>query len=314
MLVLKMKMVILTANSPVSSPIISSDPPSLDSSYENVNILNSDEDDNVTANVINNENVRSTPTFEEVFPSPSTNNYEAIPTLNSIQSLPTPSVPSLHSPAPATPITRRKHITQNTNLYSVQKTGKSIQVTEDDIKSFLAIEVVMGIVKMPAYTDYWAKRTRYAPVADIMSLKRYEQIRRHIHFVDNIHDDSSDRYFKIRPVMEKVRQNFLKLEEEGQYSIDEMMIPYKGRKAGSSKQYIQNKPKKWGFKNFVSAGVSGLIYDFVMYGGENTFRGYTFSDTEFGLGFGAQIAIALCQTIKKSPAVYMRTITSHRQN
>ena len=43
-----------------------------------------------------------------------------------------------------------------------------------------------------------------------------------------------DRYFKIRPVMDKIRQNLLLLEEEGQYAIDEMMIPYKGWKAGNS--------------------------------------------------------------------------------
>lgn len=67
--------------------------------------------------------------------------------------------------------------------------------------------------------------------------------------------ENSDRYFKIRPVMEKIRQNCLKTEEEEQYSIDEMMMPYKGKKAGNRRQYLPNKPKKWGFKNFVRAGV-----------------------------------------------------------
>lgn len=37
-------------------------------------------------------------------------------------------------------------------------------------------------------------------------------------------DGSDDRYYKIRPVMERVKKNFLKLEHEVQFSIDEMII------------------------------------------------------------------------------------------
>lgn len=103
--------------------------------------------------------------------------------------------------------------------------------------------------------------------------------------------------------MEKIRKNFLKIEEEGKYSIDEMMIPYKGRKAGKRKQYVKMKPKKWGFKNFVRAGVSGIIYDFILYGGDDTFRGLTFSEKEATIGLGGMVVLALCQTIKKKPAI-----------
>ncbi|XP_063634975.1 piggyBac transposable element-derived protein 3-like [Cydia splendana] len=193
-------------------------------------------------------------------------------------------------------------IVHNTNLYSVQQTGKSIQFSNGELKKFLGIEILMGIIKMPAYTDYWARKTRYPLIADEMPLKRYQQIRRNIHFVDNSFQNT-DRYFKIRPVMEKIRLNFLKLEEEGEYSIDEMMIPYKGTKAGNRRQYIQNKPKKWGFKNFVRAGVSGLIYDFIMYGGDDTFRGYTFTDAEESIGIGGKVVISLCKSIQTKPAV-----------
>lgn len=51
------------------------------------------------------------------------------------------------------------------------------------------------------------------------------------------------------------------------HSIDEMMIAYKERKAGNSKQYMKDKPNKWGFKYYVRAEVSGIIYDFILYGG-----------------------------------------------
>jgi len=41
-----------------------------------------------------------------------------------------------------------------------------------------------------------------------------------------------------------------------------MMIPFKER--SSVKQYIKSKPKPWGFKVWVLAGVSGYVYKFEM--------------------------------------------------
>ncbi|KAJ8937836.1 hypothetical protein NQ314_011697 [Rhamnusium bicolor] len=154
----------------------------------------------------------------------------------------------------------------------------------------------MGIVVMPAYTDYWSSSYRYSLIADVMPLKRYQALRRYIHFVDN-NDLDSDRYFKIRPFLNEIRKKFLEIDEEHKYSIDEMMVPYKGIRAGNRRQYIKNKPRKWGIKNFIRAGVTGMIYDFLIYGGEDTFRSYSFSDYENNLGLGAKVVLALCQTI-----------------
>lgn len=194
-------------------------------------------------------------------------------------------------------------IVDQTNFYSVQETGKSILLTEDKFGDFLAIHIIMGIVEMPAYLDYWSHKFKYAKVAEIMPLKRYQQIRRYLHFANNNMDDG-DRYYKVRPLLEKIRLNCLKYQGmDSRFSIDEMMIAYKGSKAGKRKQYMKDKPNKWGFKNYVRAGVSGIIYDFIMYGGEDTFRYHTFSEEEESLGFGAQIVLALCQSIIQKPAI-----------
>lgn len=194
-------------------------------------------------------------------------------------------------------------IVEQSNFYSIQETGKSILLTEEEFGDFLAIHIIMGIVDMPSYLDYWSHRFKYAKVAEIIPLKRYQQIRRYLHFADNNMDDG-DRYYKIRPLLEKVRLNCLKYQgKETKFSIDEMIIAYKGSKAGKRKQYMKDKPNKWGFKNYVRAGVSGIIYDFVMYGGEDTFRYHTFSEEESSIGFGAQVVIALCQSIKQKPTI-----------
>lgn len=187
-------------------------------------------------------------------------------------------------------------LVQQTNLYSTQIKGSPINITEDDIKDFLAILVLMGIVKMPAYTDYWSTKCRYEKVAGVMTLKKFQSIRKFLHFNDNLRDDG-DRYYKIRPLLQIVRANCLKVEEETRFSVDEMMVPHKGTRAGSRKQYIKNKPKKWGFKIFVRAGVSGIVYDFLVYGGEDTFRFNTFSEQENSMGLGAKVVLALAHSI-----------------
>ncbi|XP_063620656.1 piggyBac transposable element-derived protein 3-like [Cydia splendana] len=192
-------------------------------------------------------------------------------------------------------------IVTETNKFSVQKSGRSIDLTVDEFRDFLAIKIMMGIVVMPSYLDYWSKQLRYPPIADLMTLKRYQQIRRYLHFADS-NFETSDRYYKVRPLVEKIKKNCLAQETEKEFSVDEMMIPYKGKKAGKRRQYMKDKPNKWGFKNFVRAGVSGMIYDFILYGGEDTFRFHSFTDDEATLGFGAQIVLALCQSIKNKPS------------
>lgn len=189
-----------------------------------------------------------------------------------------------------------EYVTEQTNLYSTQETGKSLNISVEDIKDFVAINLLMGIVDMPAYTDYWSRELRYSLIADVMTLKKFQQLRRYIHFNNNLLDDG-DRYFKIRPFVEKLRANFLKIPHEDKFSIDEMMVPYKGKKAGNRKQYVKNKPKKWGYKIFVRAGVSGFVYDFLIYGGEDTFRLVDLSPLEMSFGLGAKVVLALCKTI-----------------
>lgn len=84
------------------------------------------------------------------------------------------------------------------------------------------------------------------------------------------------------------------LGRENKFSIDEMMIAYKMDKPGKRKQCMKNKPDKLGFKNYVQAGVFVTIYDFVMYGGKDSFRHHCFTEEKQTLGFRVQVVIALC--------------------
>ena len=99
---------------------------------------------------------------------------------------------------------------------------------------------------------------------------------------------------KVTPVLEHIRKKRLEIESE--FSIDEMMVPYKGTKAGSLRQYPPSKPHHWGFKSLVRAGASGIVYDFLTYTGKSTFG------TDLGpakeIRVGANVVIQLCKTIK----------------
>jgi hypothetical protein len=48
-----------------------------------------------------------------------------------------------------------------------------------------SVTVLMGIIKLPSFRDYWSNDFRYALIVDVVPLKNYEQIRRFLHFEDN---------------------------------------------------------------------------------------------------------------------------------
>lgn len=188
-------------------------------------------------------------------------------------------------------------IVSDTNLYSVRQQGVSIDTNYEEMEQFLGILLLMGVVSMPAFSDYWSEDYRYSPIADIMPIHRFKKLRRLIHFVSE--ENKSNKYAKIRPVLERIRRNCSGIDQEHQQSIDEMMVPYKGTRAGKLHQYIRNKPHKWGFKLFVRAGVSGMVYDMLPYAGSDTFFDHTFTEEEETLGLGAKVVIAFCKTLQE---------------
>lgn len=69
-------------------------------------------------------------------------------------------------------------ITNQTNLYSTKKTCSSINVSSDEISTFIGMHMLMGMINYPSYTSYWSRQLRCPQVANAMSQKRYEKIRR----------------------------------------------------------------------------------------------------------------------------------------
>lgn len=165
------------------------------------------------------------------------------------------------------------HLSKQTNLYTMQQTGVPINTTANEMEQFVGIHILSGIVKMPSYRMYWSDSCRFSPIADVMLRTRFDKLRSGIHLNDNSNmvpkeHPSYDPLFKIRPVLTLVKENLRDIPAEEHHSVDEMIVPFKGR--SSLKQYNKSKPHKWGIKVFVRAGKSGMVYDFEVYVGKGT--------------------------------------------
>ncbi|XP_046383469.1 piggyBac transposable element-derived protein 2-like [Ischnura elegans] len=188
------------------------------------------------------------------------------------------------------------NIVEQTNLYSVQEKCQNVNTNDKEIHQLLGIHMIMSIVTMPSYSMFWSEKSRYGQIADVMSRNRFKTLRGNLHFNNNDNmlsrdDPAYDKLFKIRPFLNALRKNFLKVEPEEHNSVDEFMIPLKAHTA--LKQYMKSKPHKWGVKVFARAGVSGFVYDFEIYLGKQT------NVKESGLGISGDIVIRLAENIPK---------------
>ena len=197
-----------------------------------------------------------------------------------------------------------EHITYQTNLYARQKNiATKFSTTNDEIVQFLGLLMFMGVGQYPSLDDYWAQETRVPQVAAVMSSKRFRLLRRTIHFNDNMTACATqDKFFKIRPIFNYITDAFLKMPSTVRQSIDEVMIGYKGKTAGSLRQYMKDKPDKWGYKLYCRASDDGFIHDIIMYQGKETFDTHRIQlpDDQASMPVTSKIILTLSKTITRA--------------
>uniref|UniRef100_A0A3Q2TYY1 PiggyBac transposable element-derived protein domain-containing protein n=1 Tax=Fundulus heteroclitus TaxID=8078 RepID=A0A3Q2TYY1_FUNHE len=146
----------------------------------------------------------------------------------------------------------------STNEYSVQKDGRSVNTNTKEIQKMLGMYLRMGLVQMSGSRMYWETDTRHPPIADVMPRNRFQSPLTKLHFVNNFtvseieKRDKLWKLWKLRPWLESFREKCLQVVPEEHNSVDEMMIPFKG---------------KFRFKVWVRAGISGMMLDFDVYQG-----------------------------------------------
>lgn len=153
------------------------------------------------------------------------------------------------------------------------KTGKALNLTLIELKVWLGVNFVMSALQLPRIRMYWEKKWKVPLVANNMKRDRYFLLRNSLKVV---YDDDIpqtvrqiDRLWKIRPLLDRILQGCMKQPRQQHISIDEMMVPFTG--SCNVKQYVAGKPNPEGLKVFVLANPNGIICDFSVYQGKQTF-------------------------------------------
>lgn len=183
-----------------------------------------------------------------------------------------------------------------------------------EIWQFLAVNLMMGVVKKSAIRDYWEKdalletpgfrekmtRDRFEGklYANILTpldkclLFRFQSLLRALHFVDkDAPTNAMNRFGKLGNFLPKVFQQFEATINPGQdLTIDESLLAFNGRL--SIKQYNPLKRGRFGIKIFMLADTaSGFIFGILPYQGKGTRLGGRNWRAEYGFGGAAVLTL-----------------------
>lgn len=170
-------------------------------------------------------------------------------------------------------------ICDESNKYAIEKGANTFFLEPHKLKLFLTVLIISGYVPVPRRRMYWeySDDVVNSAISSSMSRNEFEEILRYLHLADNGKLDASDKFSKVRHVVnhinKKCQENFV---AEQVISIDETMVPYFGRH--SAKQFIHNKPIRFGYKLWVAATRLGYVVAFEPYQGKGT------TDKKLGLG------------------------------
>lgn len=155
----------------------------------------------------------------------------------------------------------------------IQKNKHEFDVSVADLKVFIGFLLFSGYHTLPGERDYWSEEEDLGVniVKNAFSRNAYLLLKAMIHFQDNSKATESkhDKGFKIRPLMELMNEKF---QQWGVFqkhlSVDEMIVRYYGHH--SVKQFIRNKPIRFGYKLWALCGDSGYCFHFSLYCGKET--------------------------------------------
>ena len=168
------------------------------------------------------------------------------------------------------------HIVLQTNLYAQQYIDANhenlkphsrvrdwYETDEIEMKQFLALVFLMGLVKMPTMEHYWQKKVfyRHPLFGRVMKRNRFQLLMKFLHFNDNSKmpqpgSPGHDRLYKIRPVIDHLHEKFQEVyTPRGAICVDESLLLWKGRLI--FRQYIPLKRARYGIKLFLCCESDG---------------------------------------------------------
>lgn len=70
-----------------------------------------------------------------------------------------------------------KNLCQQTNLYSVWKSGKCFNSVFQEMKHFIVVQISLSLLSVPSCDIHWSNKFRVSFITNTMGLKRYENIK-----------------------------------------------------------------------------------------------------------------------------------------
>jgi len=164
-----------------------------------------------------------------------------------------------------------------------------------EIKTFIAVHILMGIHPLPELRHYWSSDNHLGvpAVANLITKTSFKKLTENIHCNDNTKavpggDAGYDRLHKPRPVIDVLNSRLKEVYvPSGVMAVDESMVPFKGR--SSMKQYMAMKPDKRGYKvSCLADSRTGFVRQFDIYSGRSDMKGYS------SLSLGETVVLSLC--------------------
>ncbi|XP_048046218.1 piggyBac transposable element-derived protein 4-like [Megalobrama amblycephala] len=206
-------------------------------------------------------------------------------------------------------------IVKNTNSYAKMRSeaGKKfmwVPLKAQELYSYIALVIYMGLLSAKNIVDYWSGKDIYKlPFPkSVMSRSRFHAISWNLHLCDLNEDRANalkkgtrdyDRLFKIKPLYtDIVAACKTYFHPNKQLAVDERMVATRARIG--FKQYMKDKPTKWGYKLFVLAdSVCGYTWNFFVYEGKSSLN------SGKGLSYDSVIRLLDLPLLGKGYQVYM---------
>ena len=181
-------------------------------------------------------------------------------------------------------------ICQFTNKYAAANAAKKpssyegwVDVTPEEMYRYFGLLYYMALIPLPRIDLYWSTGPLFLGLwarAFIVSRNRFQQISSFLKVSNFETENKCDKLAKVKFIHDYIRRKCMKLFQPDEHvSIDERMVPNKGRYA--FRQYIKDKPTKWGMKLWVIAdAATGYTFDYEVYTGKSSTV-----LSKFGLGY-----------------------------